>query len=75
MISTTALLERWRVHCRRTYLLLPTPRIMVAEPVFSARAANAAAVDSGVSPAAIAACFRSFSIFCKRLSVFLAPEP
>lgn len=64
-----------RVHGRRTYLLLPTPRIMVAEPVFSARAANAAALESGVSPATIAACFRSFSIFCKRLSVFLAPEP
>lgn len=57
---------RWRngrAGKRSTHLLFPTPRIMVAEPVASARAAKAAAVEFGVSPAAIAAAFCSFAIF------------
>lgn len=65
----------WNSVSPKTHLLLPTPRIIVAEPVFSARAAKAAAVDRGVSPAAIASCFRSFSILLNRLSVFFEPEP
>ncbi|SCZ98585.1 BZ3500_MvSof-1268-A1-R1_Chr3-1g05480 [Microbotryum saponariae] len=53
--------------------LLPTERIIVADPVRSARAANADADPVGVSPAAIAAALRSFSILRSLRSVFLAP--
>lgn len=57
-----------------THPLLPTLNTMVAVPILSALAANALAVDRGVSPEAIARLFCSSAIFFNRFSVFLDPE-
>lgn len=58
-----------------TYPLLPTERIIVAEPVLADLSAKADAVERGVSPADIALAAISLAILFNRLAVFVDPAP
>jgi hypothetical protein len=59
----------------RAYPLFPVDRTIVADPIRSALIANAVAMTSAVSPAAIASLFFSSAIFFKCFSVFNRPLP